>query len=103
MRVGGRDTEQLIVQQRVSLRDDFSRFLKWHGSHTAKAGGVVSFANYDVSKRLNGNPLFRYRGDISWDFPASASYGVRRSRTSSAEQLPVRRVRAGRLGGRRRG
>jgi hypothetical protein len=45
------------------------------GSHTAKVGGVLSFADYDVSKRLNGNPLFTYRGDISWDFPASASFG----------------------------
>ena len=76
MRIGGRDTEQFTVQQRVSLRDDFSQFFNWHGSHTAKAGGVVSFANYDVSKQLNGNPLFTYRGDISWNFPASANFGA---------------------------
>jgi Carboxypeptidase regulatory-like domain/TonB dependent receptor len=76
MRIGGRDTEQFIVQQRVSLRDDFSQFLKWHGSHTAKVGGVVSFVDYDVNKKFNGNPLFTYRGDISWDFPASANYGA---------------------------
>ena len=57
-------------------RDDFSRFLKWHGSHTAKVGGVVSFVDYDVNKKFNGNPLFTYRGDISWDFPASANYGA---------------------------
>jgi hypothetical protein len=75
LRVGGRDTEQLIVQQRVSLRDDFSQFFDWRGSHTAKVGGVVSFVDYDVSKLFNGNPLFTYRGDISWDFPASANFG----------------------------
>jgi hypothetical protein len=75
LRVGGRDTEQLIVQQRVSIRDDFSKFVKWRGSHTAKAGGIVSFLDYNVRKLFNGNPLFQYRGDISWDFPASANYG----------------------------
>jgi hypothetical protein len=76
LRIGGRDTEQRIVQQRVSVRDDYSRFLKWRGSHTAKAGGIVSLVDYDVQKRLNGNPLFTYRGDISWDFPARANYGA---------------------------
>ena len=75
LRIGGRDTEQFIVQQRVSLRNDFSRFLKWRGEHTAKVGGIVSFLDYDVSKRFNGNPLFTYRGDISWDFPARANFG----------------------------
>ena len=75
LRIGGRDTEQFIVQQRVSLRNDFSRFLNWHGEHTAKVGGIVSFLDYDVSKRFNGNPLFTYRGDISWDFPARANFG----------------------------
>ena len=45
------------------------------GSHTTKLGGIVSFADYDFSKQINGNPLFTYRGDISWDFPASAAFG----------------------------
>jgi Carboxypeptidase regulatory-like domain/TonB dependent receptor len=76
LRIGGRDTEQFIVQERVSLRDDFSQFLKWRGSHTAKVGGIVSFLNYDVRKLFNSNPLFTYRGDISWDFPARANYGA---------------------------
>jgi hypothetical protein len=75
LRVGGRDTEQFIVQQRVSLRNDFSKFVTWHGSHTAKVGGIASFLDYDVRKLFNGNPLFVYRGDISWDFPASANFG----------------------------
>jgi carboxypeptidase family protein/TonB-dependent receptor-like protein len=76
LRIGGRDTEQFIVQQRVSIRDDFSQFLKWRGNHTAKAGGIVSFLDYDVRKLFNGNPLFVYRGDISWDFPARAHFGA---------------------------
>jgi len=76
LRIGGRDTEQFIVQERVSLRDDFSQFLKWHGNHTAKAGGIVNFLSYDVRKLFNANPLFVYRGDISWDFPARAHFGA---------------------------
>jgi hypothetical protein len=76
LRIGGRDTEQLFVQQRTSLRHDYSRFLNWHGNHTAKGGAVFSFADYQVSKEFTGNPIFTYRGDISWDFPASARYGV---------------------------
>jgi hypothetical protein len=75
LRIGGRDTEQDIVQQRVSVRNDYTRFLTWHGSHSAKVGGVVSFGQYDVSKEFNGNPIFRFRGDISWDFPFRANYG----------------------------
>ncbi len=76
LRIGGRDTEQFIVQQRTSIRDDFSQFLTWGGHHTAKAGGIVSFVNYDVRKLFNANPLFVYRGDISWDFPARAHFGA---------------------------
>jgi hypothetical protein len=75
LRIGGRDTEQLIVQQRVALRNDYSRFMRWNGDHTAKIGGILNVADYDVRKFLNGNPLFIYRGDISWDFPAEAVYG----------------------------
>ncbi len=76
LRIGGRDTEQFIVQQRVSIRDDFSKFFKWHGTHTAKVGGIVSVVDYDVRKLFNGNPLFTYRGDISWNFPARANFGA---------------------------
>ncbi len=76
MRIGGRDTEQLIVQQRISLRDDFTRFFGWHGSHAVKTGGVFSFLNYDVTKHFTANPIFRYRSDTSWDFPFEAGYGV---------------------------
>ena len=75
LRIGGRDTEQFIVQERVSLRNDTSRFMNWNGNHTVKVGGIFSIANYDIQKFLNGNPLFTYRGDISWNFPAEAVYG----------------------------
>jgi hypothetical protein len=76
MRVGGRDTNQLIVQQRLSLRDDVTRFVKWRGSHALKGGLVLSANSYDVSKNFAGNPTFRYRSAENWAFPFEASYGV---------------------------
>lgn len=76
LRIGGSSTEQFIVQQRVSIRDDLSRFLKWHGNHTAKVGGIASLLDYDVRKLFTGNPVFTYRGNISFDFPASAQFGA---------------------------
>ena len=75
LRIGGRDTEQLFIQPRLSIRDDYTRFFTWNGSHTLKTGGVLALADYDVTKRLNGVPLFTYRSNISWDFPAQAVYG----------------------------
>ena len=76
LRIGGRDTDQHIVQQRVSLRDDYSRFVEWKGNHTLKVGGIASYGDYDVTKLFTGNPIFTYVGDISWDFPARAQFGV---------------------------
>ncbi len=75
MRVGGRDTEQLIVQERISLRNDVTRFVNWKGSHALKGGGVISFLNYDVVKELSNNPVFRYRSQELWVIPFEASYG----------------------------
>ena len=76
LRIGGRDTEQLIVQQRTSLRDDYTRFITWKGNHSAKVGAVLSFLDYDVNKQFTGNPIYTFRNDISWDFPARAQYGT---------------------------
>ena len=51
LRIGGRDTEQLIVQQRTSIRNDYSRFISWQGNHTVKMGGdILSFVDYDVRR-----------------------------------------------------
>ena len=76
LRIGGRDTNQHMVQARTSLRNDYTRFMRWHGAHTAKIGGMANYADYQVRKELNGNPLFVYVGGISWNFPARAMYGV---------------------------
>jgi hypothetical protein len=76
MRIGGRDTTQDFIQTRVSLRDDYTRFIQWKGAHTVKAGAVLSFLRYDVSKLFNGNPLFELRRDEDFAFPFQARYGV---------------------------
>ncbi len=76
MRVGGRSTEQIFVQERFSLRNDFSRFTKWKGSHSLKAGGVFSFLDYSVRKEFDGNPVFEFRAAENWAFPADARYGA---------------------------
>jgi hypothetical protein len=75
MRLGGREANQLIVQERVSLRDDVTRFAHWHGTHAMKGGVVLGVNSYDVSKNLSGNPVFRYRSTEDWAFPFEASYG----------------------------
>jgi hypothetical protein len=77
LRVGGRDTEQDIGQQRLSFRDDFTfANLQWHGNHALKAGGLMEFLDYTVKKDFTGNPVYIFRSDISADFPFEARYGL---------------------------
>jgi len=73
IRLGGRDTNQNTTQDKLGLRDDFSYFM---GNHTIKAGAIVNFAQYEVAKEFNGNPLFLFRSDISSTFPFEARYGT---------------------------
>jgi hypothetical protein len=76
LRVGGRDTTQQFIQSRLSLRDDYTRYATWKGAHSLKGGAVLSFLRYDVTKLLNGNPVFRFRQDEQFAFPFEAAYGV---------------------------
>jgi outer membrane receptor protein involved in Fe transport len=75
IRIGGRDTTQDFIQDRLSLRDDFTRFSTWRGTHTMKGGVVLSVLRYDVTKLFFGNPVFRLRSDENFAFPFEASYG----------------------------
>lgn len=75
LRIGGADTEQLFVQDRLSLRNDFSRFVQWNGSHAFKLGVVVSRMGYDVTKFFTANPVFRYRSAERFEFPFEAQIG----------------------------
>ena len=76
LRIGGADTEQLFVQDRLALRDDFSRFTEWKGRHSLKAGIVLSRMKYDVTKFFTANPVFRFRSSEGFAFPFEAQYGA---------------------------
>lgn len=75
LRIGGADTEQLFQQDRLSLRNDLSRFVQWNGSHAFKLGVVLSRMGYDVTKFFTANPVFRYRSAERYAFPFEAQIG----------------------------
>ncbi len=76
LRIGGADTEQLFVQDRLSLRNDFSRFTQWKGNHAFKAGVVLSRMQYDVTKFFTANPIFRSDPRRTSPSPSRPSIGV---------------------------
>ena len=77
IRLGGGATTQDVGQKVLTFKDDvtFSQ-LEWLGGHVVKSGVRVSKVDYDVVKRQNGNPLFRYLPEVSFDFPGEALYGT---------------------------
>jgi hypothetical protein len=81
IRIGGRDTEQDVVQRTFTLRDDVTLpVVQGAGQHVIKTGAKVALQHYKVNKSLNGNPLFKYRidsaNDLDFDVPFEAVYGV---------------------------
>jgi outer membrane receptor protein involved in Fe transport len=75
LRIGGAETEQIFQQDRLSLRNDVSRFAQWKGSHSFKLGVVLSRMGYDVTKFQVANPVFRYRSSERYEFPFEAQIG----------------------------
>lgn len=77
LRIGGRDTEQDIGQQRLSFRDDvtFSNLTFGAGNHTLKVGGNVDFLDYTVRKLFEENPRYFFREGISSTIPYKARFG----------------------------
>ena len=77
IRIGARDTEQDFTQDRISLRDDVTRYnIEWNGDHVIKLGGNVDFLNYKVAKRFNGVPLYTFNPAVSLTVPIRAVWGV---------------------------
>ncbi len=80
IRVGGNSTEQKFDQKRLELRDDFN-LPPFHagGEHSIQVGGNLDHLNYDVTKFLNGNPVYHYRNDPGNGFtfaqPFEAEFG----------------------------
>ncbi len=77
IRLGGAETTQNIGQQATTFKNDFTYTdLNWLGNHVLKGGLRYSRVQYDVFKTQNGNPLFRYLPEISFQFPGEALYGT---------------------------
>jgi outer membrane receptor protein involved in Fe transport len=89
IRIGGRDTDQDIIQRTVMLRDDVT-FPVIHaaGAHQFKTGAKLAFQHYQVERTQFGNPLFSYRvdpaNDLDFDVPFQAQYGVGNPRVTSS-------------------
>lgn len=75
VRLGGADTLQNIGQDVLTLKDDVTFTEIGNGRHVLKAGLTVSRVEFDVQKLLNGNPLFRFLPEVSFEFPGEAVYG----------------------------
>jgi hypothetical protein len=95
IRIGGRDTDQDIVQRTVTLRDDVTfPIVRAAGDHQLKVGGKVAFQHYQIERTLFGNPLFHFRVDpannLDFDLPFEAQFGVGNPTATSANtQLGV--------------
>ena len=77
LRIGGRDTEQTISQDRLMLRDDVTFApMNLAGSHQVKFGVNVEEMDYEITKHFVGNPVFNYRSNENWEFPFEAFYGL---------------------------
>jgi hypothetical protein len=78
LRIGGRDTEQRIGQERLAFRNDttFSNLPLGSGSHTVKVGGTLDFLNYTVTKFFEENPRFFFAPEFGTTIPYRARFGL---------------------------
>ncbi len=75
LQVGGATFRQDYKQSKTGLRDDYSYFTEWHGSHTMKAGVVANWFKYDVTHAAFFNPEFDFSGAQNWQYPFKATFG----------------------------
>ena len=59
---GGSRSYQNFIQDRVELRNDLSWLAS---SHAVKGGATLAFLRYNVDRRLDENPVFRFRPDTA--------------------------------------
>lgn len=77
IRIGGRDTEQDIGQERLAFRDDITfSGLEFSGTHSVKFGINAEFLDYTIRKLFEENPRYFFRSDISSTIPYKARYGL---------------------------
>ena len=75
-RLGGRDGGQSWVQDRYSIRHDFTYSgFRAGGDHLLKMGGNVDRLNYSASKTFVRPPVYIFNASESFAFPRTARYG----------------------------
>jgi len=89
IRIGGRDTDQDIVQRTLMLRNDVTfPGITAAGVHQFKTGAKLAFQHYQVERTQFGNPLFKFRNDMAnnldFDIPFEAQYGVGNPKVTSS-------------------
>jgi TonB dependent receptor/Carboxypeptidase regulatory-like domain len=89
IKIGGRDTDQDVVQRTITLRDDATLpTMSASGSHQIKVGAKLALQHYQVERTQFGNPLFSYRVDpannLDFDTPFQAQFGVGDPRVTSS-------------------
>ena len=76
-RLGGRDGGQSWVQDRISLRHDYTYTgLQMGGEHVIKVGGNFDRLNYSASKTFVRPPVYIFNAAENFAFPRSARYGA---------------------------
>ncbi|MEO7730797.1 MAG: TonB-dependent receptor, partial [Kofleriaceae bacterium] len=95
LRLGGRETDQDIVQRTIMFRDDVTfPTVDAGGSHQFKVGAKTAFQHYQIDRIQYSNPVFRYKIDgenhLDYEAPFEAQYGFGDPRaTSSNVQLGI--------------
>ena len=75
-RLGGRDGGQSWVQDRISLRHDYTYSgLRVGGDHVIKMGGNYDRLNYSANKTFVRPPVYRFNAAENFAFPREAQYG----------------------------
>ncbi len=76
-RLGGRDGGQSWVQDRYSIRHDYTYSgLQALGDHVIKVGGNFDRLHYSASKTFVRPPVFRFNAAEQYAFPREAQYGT---------------------------
>lgn len=76
-RLGGRDGGQSSIQDRASIRHDYTYSgLRAGGDHLIKMGGNFDHLDYSVSKTFVRPPVFVFASSEAYAFPRSARYGT---------------------------
>ena len=75
MQIGNSPSTQNFTQDRFAVRDDLTlTSFQAAGEHVLKGGVTFDYLKYQVSKQLNGNPIFVFRNDTFINTPGDMPY-----------------------------